>query len=61
MFNLDDPFYRPLWLRLVICAVCLGWGIVEAMTGSPGFALIFLAVGGYATYRFFITFDPTED
>ncbi|SMX31029.1 hypothetical protein [Actibacterium lipolyticum] len=58
MFNFDDPFYRPFWLRLLICVICLCWGIVELVTGSPGFAILFLAVGGYAAYRFFVTFDP---
>lgn len=58
MFNFDDPFYRPLWLRILIAGICIGWGIFEFVIGTPGFAILFLAVGGYAAYRFFITFDP---
>jgi len=66
MFDLDAPFYRPIWIRLVIVITCFGWGGVEFMNGSPGFAALFLAIGGYSAYRFFVTFspapsDPPED
>lgn len=59
MFDFDNRFYRPLWLRVLIVGVCIGWGIVEVTTGSPGFAILFAAMGGYAAYRFFVTFAPT--
>lgn len=58
MLNANDSFYRPLWRRAVIVALSLGWGIFEALSGSPGFAVIFLALGGYAAYRLFLTYDP---
>ena len=61
MFDLDDPFFRPLWLRLAVCVVTLGWGVVELVTGSPGFAMLFLALGAYAGWRFFVTFNPKDD
>lgn len=60
MFNLDDPFYRPLWLRIAIVALCLGWGLFELVMGSPGFAILFLALGAFAGYRFFVTFNPDK-
>lgn len=60
MFNLDDPFFKPLWLRVLLCMVALGWGLVEATTGSPGFAIIFLCLGAYAAYRFFVKFFPDD-
>ncbi|WP_106743572.1 hypothetical protein [Yoonia maritima] len=58
MLNANDPFYRPVWRRAVIVAVCLGWGMVELLTGSPGFAIIFLALGALAAYRLFLTYSP---
>ncbi|SLN62431.1 hypothetical protein AQS8620_02826 [Aquimixticola soesokkakensis] len=61
MFNFDLPFYRPLWLRLGIVILSLGWAIVELTTGSPGFAILFGAVGFFAAYRFFVTFDPDKE
>ena len=58
MFDFDNPFYRPLWRRAVLVAACMGWGGAELATNSPGFAILFLALGGYAAYRLFVTFDP---
>ena len=58
MVNTNDPFYRPLWRRIVIVALCLGWGLFEIVFGTQLFAQIFLAVGGYAAYRLLLTFKP---
>ncbi len=60
MFNFDIPFFRPLWVRLIVVAVCIGWGLFELMSNSVGFAIIFLSAGFYAGYRLFITFDPDK-
>lgn len=58
MLNPNDPFYRPLWRRALIVGLGLGWGVFEAFSGSPGFAILFLAMGGYAALRLFITYAP---
>ena len=54
----DHPFYRPLWIRLVIVALCLGWAIVEASTKEPFWAIIVGALGIYAAYKLLLTFSP---
>ncbi len=61
MFDLDDTFYRPLWIRVLLVAVALGWSAFEFATGSPAFGLIFGAIGLYAGWRFFIRFNPRDD
>ncbi|NVO25755.1 DUF3329 domain-containing protein [Donghicola mangrovi] len=48
MIDPDDPFFAPLWRRVVIVGLCLGWAVFEAVTGSPGWALMFGAAGLYA-------------
>lgn len=58
MFDLDDPFYRPLWIRIAVVVVCLAWSAVEFTTASAVWGGGFLAIGLYAAYRFFITFNP---
>lgn len=60
MFNLDDPRFRPLWLRVALTAICLLWGVFEISTGSPGWGLGFLALGGWVGWRFFVTFKPGD-
>ncbi|MDO4232065.1 MAG: hypothetical protein Q4D19_08030 [Lautropia sp.] len=61
MFDLDDAFYRPLWIRVLLVAVALGWGVFEFLSGSPFFAIIFGGIGLYAGWRFFVTFSPPQE
>ncbi|TXB63441.1 DUF3329 domain-containing protein [Paracoccus aurantiacus] len=60
MFDLQQDVYRPLWLRVVIVAVCLGWAAVEFVSGAPFWGILFGAVGLYAAHQFFIAFDPKD-
>ena len=61
MFDMQDPFFRPLWLRVAIVVVCLGWALVELIGNSPGWALLFGAAGVYAGYSFFVVWSPREE
>lgn len=60
LFDLDHPFFRPLWIRVAVVAACLGWAVFEIVAGSPGWALLFGAIGAYSGYRFFIAFNPRD-
>ncbi len=60
LFDFDHPFFRPLWIRLLVVALCLGWAAFEFASGSPGWALLFGGVGLLAAYRFFVAFDPRD-
>ena len=60
MFDFDDPWYRPLWRRVLVCAAALGWGVFELVSGSPGWAIPFLAAGAFATYHLLVAFDPGD-
>ncbi|WAJ29158.1 hypothetical protein [Antarcticirhabdus aurantiaca] len=55
-----NPFYRPLWVRLLILAVCAGWSAFEWWNGEPTWMMIALAITAYAVYSFFIAFDPDD-
>ncbi|WP_071672627.1 hypothetical protein [Nioella nitratireducens] len=61
MFDLDHPFFRPLWIRIAVVAVCGGWGLFELSNDATGWAFVFLGLGAYAAYGFFVTFDPRDD
>jgi hypothetical protein len=58
VFDLDHDFYRPLWIRLVITLGTIGWGLVEVATGNNFWAVLFIGIGVYSGYRFFVTFNP---
>lgn len=58
MFDLDNEFYRPLWIRLTITLGCIAWGVVELATGNFFWAILFIGIGLFSGYRFFVTFNP---
>ncbi|MDF0599904.1 DUF3329 domain-containing protein [Psychromarinibacter sp. C21-152] len=60
MFDLDHPFFRPLWIRLAVVVLCFGWAAVELSGGYTGWAMLFGGLGGYSAWRFFVTFDPRD-
>lgn len=56
----DHPFFRPLWIRIAVVAVCIAWGALEALVGSPFWAVISLGLGAYTAWAFFIAFNPRD-
>lgn len=58
LFDLDHPFFIPLWRRIAIVAVCLGWALFEFAAASPGWGMLFGAVGFYCLWHFFFNFNP---
>jgi hypothetical protein len=60
LLDFNDPFYKPLWLRIAIVGVALGWGVFEFVTGSPFWGVIFVGAGAFAFHGLFIAFDPRE-
>ncbi|MCY4459892.1 MAG: hypothetical protein OXC26_05755 [Albidovulum sp.] len=61
MFNLQTPFFVPVWRRALTTAICLVWTLFELLLGNPGWALIFGAVGGWCVYQFFVVWKDPED
>ena len=58
--DVQHPFFKPLWRRLVTVAACLGWALLELSWGGPMWALLFGLIGLYCAYQFFVAFDPKE-
>ncbi|MBB4009765.1 hypothetical protein [Allorhizobium taibaishanense] len=54
------PFFKPLWVRILVTLVPLAWAGVELYGGSPTWAMISLALGVYAGLQLFWTFNKTE-
>ncbi|MBP1805589.1 hypothetical protein [Rubellimicrobium aerolatum] len=57
-FDFNHPFFRPLWIRVLVVALCLGWAGVEFATGGTVWGILFGAIGLAALYGFFINFNP---
>jgi len=61
MFDFSHPFYRPLWIRIAITAICFGWAMVEFSSGAAAWGVMFGAVGLYAGWALLVSFDPRSD
>lgn len=51
----NHPMFQRLWVRVATVALPFGWAALEFWNGSPGWAMIFGALGGYAVYELFLT------
>ena len=60
LLDVQHPFFIPLWRRVATVALCYFWMVVELVTGGPGWALLFAALGTYCAHQFFIAFDPPD-
>ena len=61
LLDRNHPFFAPLWRRVAIVAVTLGWALFEFVAASPTWGVIFLAVGLYCVYELFIAFGRDDD
>jgi len=58
MFDLQVPFFIPLWRRIVTAGLPLGWAAYEVLNGSSTWAMLFGALGAYSFYQFFVVWNP---
>ncbi|CAN7322114.1 hypothetical protein IB277_12630 [Ensifer sp. ENS07] len=56
----DHPFYRPLWIRLLIVGFCGVWTVVEFLGEQAMWGMIFLAVTAYASAALLVFYKPSE-
>jgi hypothetical protein len=52
------PFIIPVWRRVALVGVCLGWAALEWSWGKQFWSILFGAVGVYCAHQFFVAFDP---
>ncbi|WP_425041246.1 hypothetical protein [Primorskyibacter sp. S187A] len=60
LFDVQLPFFVPLWRRIALVVACLVWAGLEYAWGNPGWALLFLGIGTWCAHQFFIAFDPPD-
>lgn len=61
IFDVQLEFFRPLWRRVVVVGISVGWAIVEIWIGTPLWAALFAALAAYCIWQFFFVFNPKPD
>tara|TARA_R110002049_G_C8897307_1_gene541266 strand:+ start:107 stop:478 length:372 start_codon:yes stop_codon:yes gene_type:complete len=57
--NVQSETLRPLWIRVVLVAICAVWAVFELLVAqSVLWALLAVAIGAYLFHQFFIAFAP---
>ncbi|ENN88042.1 hypothetical protein RHSP_51204 [Rhizobium freirei PRF 81] len=54
----SHPIYKPLWVRILIVAVCFGWAAVETLGAQPFWAMLSGALGAYSAWMLLLNFKP---
>jgi hypothetical protein len=55
------PFFRPLWRRIAVVAVCVVWTVVEWVTNDPLWAIVGLGFTAYAVWQFLYLYKPVDE
>jgi len=58
LFDLQQDFFLPVWRRVALVAFCLGWSVVEFITGAPFWGIIFGGMGVFAAWQLFFDSWP---
>lgn len=59
-FDLNDAFFQPLWRRVAIVLVCLGWSAFEFVNDAPAWGTLFAGIGLYSAWAFFVVFNTSD-
>jgi hypothetical protein len=53
----DLNWFEPMYRRVMVLAVCVGWAAFEFWRGDQTWGWIMAAFSAYTIWTFFITFD----
>lgn len=59
-FDFNDPFFRPLWIRIATVTLPALWGLVELYNGETFWGVLFLVLTALSFHGLFIAFNPRE-
>lgn len=59
-FDLQVPFFIPLWRRVAVVTIALAWAIFEFANGAPFWGFIFGAMGVFAAWELLLSGWPND-
>ncbi len=61
LIDLNHPFFKPLWIRIVLTVACFAWAIFEFVSDNLLWAAIFATFAAICFQGFFMDFKPRDD
>ncbi|MEJ6396518.1 hypothetical protein [Yoonia sp. 208BN28-4] len=52
LLDLEHPFFAPVATRVIVTAICAGWGLFELSSGAVFWAMFFLGLALICGWRF---------
>jgi len=60
LFDIQQDFFLPVWRRVAVIIICLGWAIVEFLADAPFWGMIFGGLGIFVTWQLFFDGWPAS-
>ena len=60
-FDVKHPMFNPLWVRIIVTAICALWAMLEFGSGNPFWGILFAAAAAFCLWKFFINFEEYTD
>jgi len=60
LIDFENPFFKPVWIRVLLVVVLAGWGLLELSAGATAWAASFFAISVFCGWRF-TTIDYNRD
>jgi hypothetical protein len=60
LIDFENPFFKPMWIRVLVLAFLTAWGFFEFAAGEPAWSAVFLAISAFCGWRF-ATIDYNRD
>ena len=60
LIDVQIPFFIPVWRRVAVVVVCVGWALLEATADNIEWAILAAGIAVYCAQQFFLCFDPKE-
>lgn len=52
LIDLTDPFFAPVWIRVVIVLITAVWGLIELSASATFWGALFLGISAFCAWQF---------
>jgi hypothetical protein len=60
MFDMNHPFFLPVWRRYATVAGCSLWALIEFLAGEPFWTVVAAGFAGLSIWSLLLRFDEEK-